>query len=70
MNRTPSANNRYVRTARPCGYGNVAYWHEAELAACPLSGRYRVNSGHRANRAQQARFIASLLLPYPRAPTA
>jgi hypothetical protein len=24
-------------------------WHEPDLLACPLNGRYRGESGHRAN---------------------
>jgi KAP family P-loop domain len=35
----------------------------ADLAACPLSGRYRVKSAHRANRTQQARFIFAVATP-------
>src|SRR5258708_33687388 len=46
---------------------DVAHWHKPDQNQCPLSCRCWGAKRTSSKRAQQARYVASLLIPYPRA---
>jgi hypothetical protein len=41
------------------GSRNDCFWHEADLPRCPLSVRFRTQSGHQPAIGEQSRFMST-----------